>query len=185
MKIANLLVAATVIISAGLPVLAEETTTAVNVSDNVIARCPMGPGGFRGHGGGGCDKFGRLDLTDEQNEKLYQLKQKFADQIGLTKVEMKKEHRKMRDLLTQPTIDRKAVEAAHAKMNTLKTTLSNAKLAFKLDASEILTPEQRKQLRYGSFGQFGKGGSTKVSEADESSTLLSLVPDMDLDTDAN
>lgn len=185
MRIANLLAAA-VIISSGLPVFAEGTTAAVKTNDNVIARCPMGPGGsFRGHGNG-CDKFGRLDLSDEQNEKLYQLKQKFADQIGMTKVEMKRERRKMRDLLTQATIDRKAIEAAQIKLNTFKTTLANAKLAFKLDASEILTAEQRKQLRYGTFSSGWGKGQAKVSEVESESTLLSLVPDMDLDlSDAN
>ncbi len=180
MKITNLLAAAAVIMVSGLPAIAEETT-AVNANDSVVAKCPMGPGGgFRGHGSG-CDKFGRLDLSDEQNEKLYQLKQKFADQIGMTKVEIKKERRKMRDLLTQPAIDRKAVELAHGKINSLKTNLSNAKLTFKLDASEILTPEQRKQLRYGTGGGRGFGGGAKVSEADDESTLLSLLPDNDLD----
>lgn len=184
MRIANLLAVATIVVSAGLPAFAEPATT-VNVSDNVAARCPMGAGGgYHGHGGNGCHKFGRLDLSDEQNEKLYQLKQQFADQIGTTRVEIKKERRKMRDLLTQPVIDRKAVELAHGKINTLKTNLSNAKLTFKLDASEILTPEQRKQLRYGTGGGFGRGA--KVSEVDGESTLLTFMPDNEPDEfDAN
>jgi len=177
MRITNLLALAAITICTTLPTLADDAAG----NDNAIARCPMG-GSFHGHGGPrGCNKFGQLDLTDEQNEKLYQLKQKFADQIGMSKVEMKKERRKMRDLLTQSAIDRKAVEAAQAKINTLKTSLSNAKLAFKLDASEILTPEQRKQLRYGTGSSWSKGG-IKVGESDEESTFISLLPDMDLDS---
>lgn len=177
MRIVNLLVASVVTIAAAIPAIADEAT---------IARCPMGPGHGRMHGE--CDKFSRLDLTDEQNEKLYQLKEKFADQIGTTKVEIKKERRKMRDLLTQPTIDRKAVEIMQGKISSLKTSLCNAKLSFKLDASEILTAEQRKQLRYGSFGSsWGKPG-TKVSDSDTEFTLLSLLPsdiDSDMDSDLN
>jgi Spy/CpxP family protein refolding chaperone len=172
MKLANIFLATTVIITSGLPAIADEST---------IARCPTGPHGPRM---GDCHKFSRLDLTDEQNEKLYQLKEKFADQIGLTKVEIKKERRKMRDLLTQATIDRKAVEAAQSKINTLKTDLSNQKLSFKLDVSEILTAEQRKQLRYGSFGS-SWGKEARVGEAQGKSTLIGLLPDLDIDLDSD
>lgn len=174
MRFTNALMAALVITST-MPVFAEDSST--------IARCPMG-GNYHSPRPDHCNKLSKLDLTDEQNEKLYQLKQKFADQIGMTKVEMKKERRKMRDLLTQPTIDRKAVEIAQSKINALKTNLSNQKLAFKLDASEILTAEQRKQLRYGSFGPgFGRGA--KLGEAEPESTLIGLLPDFDIDLDSD
>ena len=183
MKVANLLSAAVILATSTLPALAQETRVSVG-TDNLIARCPAGPGGGRMHGG--CSAISRLDLTDEQSEKLYQARQKFADQIGVTKAELKKESRHMRDMLTQPTIDRKAVQLTQDKINTLKTSLANAKLAFKLDFSETLTAEQRKQLRYKAFTpRWGKGEHTgaKVGESmEESTSLLSSLPEtVDID----
>ena len=89
-----------------------------------------------------------LDLTDDQKEKIYNLKNKLADAVGPKRAELQSQERKLRDLLTQPTIDRSQIQGVQSKINSLRDDISNLKIAFKMDFSEQLTADQREKLRY-------------------------------------
>lgn len=115
---------------------------------------PGGPGGFKHHrfGKGGCPMFascltGANALTDDQLEKLHALKNDFLDQAGPKMVEMFRLHRQMQDGLTSANIDSKSVNDAKAKMVQTKADLENLKLDSKIKAMNVLTAEQRKELR--------------------------------------
>ena len=99
-------------------------------------------------GGGPRDGAGKMNLSNDQLEKMYQLKNKLLDDIGPKKVELQKQKRHLKDLLTQETLDRGAIEATQSKINALKADMSNIALAFKMDLNENLTAEQRQNLRY-------------------------------------
>ena len=99
----------------------------------------------------------RLNFSEEQLEKIYNLKNKLADESGPNHVELMKQKRHLKDLLTKPNLDRSAIQATQDKINKLSNELSNARLAFKMDMFEQLTPEQKQSIRYKSMKR-GHGG---------------------------
>jgi len=114
------------------------------------------PGGGQGHGG-----FG---LTDDQLEKLNSLKERYQASTAAKKAELKVDHTQLRDIMTRPDVDKSAALALQSKVNALRDDLSNQRLGFMLDASQIFTPEQRAKMRHrflarSTFGGgFGGGG---------------------------
>lgn len=114
--------------------------TRVPVKDGKFA------GGKRHHG------HAMFSFTDEQKEKVYQLKNQLSDSIGPKRLELKKQQRALRELLSQEKIDRGAVSETQSKINGLRSEISNAMLNFRVEFAEQLTPEQRKKLRYSSMG---------------------------------
>src|SRR4029453_8264497 len=74
-----------------------------------MGRCPMGGSG----GAGGPFGFlqGDLALTDDQFEKLYQLKNQFLDKAGPKMLALKTSEREMRDLMTRPAVDKAKIKA--------------------------------------------------------------------------
>lgn len=92
-----------------------------------------------------CAKF---KLTDAQKESMFQLKNKLKDELGSKKVALDTSKRKMKDLLTQPTIDKAAIQAEQQKATSLQADISNSVTSFRIASAEILTPEQRQVMRY-------------------------------------
>lgn len=115
----------------------------------------FGPGG-RGCGGGDCLRA--LNLTDEQYEKLYGIKNQFLDQIGPKMLEVRTLERHLKDLLTNPTVDAGKAKALQSKINAVKADLANAKLENKLAMLDVLTAEQRKEIRERVIKGGGRGG---------------------------
>lgn len=113
-------------------------------------------------GGGGKFKF-----TNEQLEKIYNLKNKLADESGPNFTELMKQKRHLKDLMTQEKLDRQAIVSTQDKINKLSNELSNARLSFKMELMDQLTPEQKQAIRYKSMkpghgfrhgGHHGPGG---------------------------
>ena len=135
----------------------EQSVAQTNIADRTGGPCGKGKCGahHRGFKGG-------LDLTDAQKEKLYAMKNSLKDSLGPKKLELQKNERDLRDLLTKPSIDRAAILSTQNKINDLKASISNAMIAFRADFAEALTPEQRQKLRFApSFGghrHFKHGG---------------------------
>lgn len=106
--------------------------------------------GMMGRGGGGCPLRG-LDgenaLTDEQYEKMYELKNKTLDQIGPKMLELMTASRHLRDALTQENIDDKAVKKLQNQITGLKSDVETIKLNSKVELMQSLTAGQRKALR--------------------------------------
>lgn len=107
---------------------------------------------------------GKFKFTDEQLEKIYNLKNKLADESGPNFAELMKQKRHLKDLMTQEKLDRGAIQTTQDKINKLSNELSNARLAFKMDLMDQLTPEQKQSIRYKSmkrghgFRHQGHGG---------------------------
>ncbi|MBX9668807.1 MAG: Spy/CpxP family protein refolding chaperone [Candidatus Obscuribacterales bacterium] len=99
---------------------------------------------------GGADGAARVKpkFTDEQKEKFYEMKNKMLSEVGPKKVALAEEQRLLKDLLTQDSLDRKAILGAQDKINSLRTALANVHLAYRMDIQAQLTPEQRKAIRY-------------------------------------
>lgn len=89
-----------------------------------------------------------LSLTDPQMEKMAALKDQYKTDTAAKKAELRSLHMKIRELITQPTIDRQAITSLNGRITALRNELSGARLSYMLDRAEILTPDQRGQLHH-------------------------------------
>lgn len=105
------------------------------------------------------DKKGSLKLTGEQKDKLISLKSKLKDSVQPKFVEIAKHKRAVKDLLTKETIDKQAILKEQSAINDLTAQIASEKLAFQIDASENLSPEQRQAVRRKSLAPKGKHGN--------------------------
>lgn len=99
-----------------------------------------------------------LNLSDSQLESIHQLKNKLADDLGPKKLELGKQKRTLKDLLTAKSIDKGSVRSTQDKINALRADISNSMLAFKIDFQEQLTSEQREQVRHRALSGRGHKG---------------------------
>ena len=60
---------------------------------------------------------------------------------------LKDSEREIRDLMTRPAVDKAKVKALQNTINESKAALANLRLDHKLNALDVLTEEQRKELR--------------------------------------
>lgn len=118
------------------------------------------------HGGGDLMIIKSLTETafsDEQLEKMYQIKSDFQDKAGARFVELMSQERSLRDLLTQPEFDKSKAQSIQNKINSAKADLANLHLDERMSLLAVLTAEQRKELRKNyikrmDFGMMGGGG---------------------------
>lgn len=117
------------------------------------------------HSPGGGDLMMLKSLTDtafsdDQLEKMYQIKTEFQDKVGTRMVEVMTMERNLRDLLTQPEFDKGKAQSIQSKINAAKADLANYKLDERMSLLAVLTPEQRKEVRrnYVKRMDFGMGG---------------------------
>lgn len=103
------------------------------------------------HGPGGAMLFGGLtndvSFSDDQLEKIFQLKQDCMDKTGPKMAELFAQHRALRDLLTQPNTDKSKAQEIQGKINSLRGDIANYRLEQQIGLLGVLTPEQRKELR--------------------------------------
>jgi len=105
-----------------------------------------GPGGPGGPGGHGC--FSEANkLTDDQYEKLYAIKEDLMDSMGAKMVQCKSLGRKLKDTLSAANIDTKQAQDLSSKITSLKADMTSAKMDSLIKMAQVLTPEQRKELR--------------------------------------
>ena len=120
-----------------------------------------GRGGGR-CGGGGCPWLGALDLSDDQYEKFYALKNSFMDKVGPKMLEIRTHERHLKDMMTQTTVDAKACRNLQDKINGLKADVANMKLDNRIAMHDVLNDEQRKKIRdfvvKGGRGMHHRGG---------------------------
>lgn len=121
----------------------------LQAGDELLAAAP---------GGGGAPGCCQLNLTDDQLEKMVSIKNKMRDAAGPKKLELRSSYRKLQDLLTQSSVNRAEVTALQAKINGLRTDLSNLAIASKLDGIEVLSPDQRQQIRHRYLQRQLRGG---------------------------
>lgn len=121
--------------------------------------CPMGdPGGAGGPGGPFAFLQGDLALTDEQFEKLFQIKNQFLDKAGPKMLELTSSRRELKDYLTRPQLDKVKIKELQNRINDSRAALANLCLDEKLSALAVLTEEQRKELRKRIIQGCGPGG---------------------------
>lgn len=126
----------------------------------------FGPGqGLTGYGpclSGGGPGYGpgsNLNLSKEQTDKMWQLKERQRNETSAMRYELFQKKNELRSLYTNPGADDAAILAKQKEVNALRTKLQDKMVQFKLDQRKILTPEQLKQLNESGRGfGFGRRG---------------------------
>lgn len=87
-----------------------------------------------------------VDATAEQQQKLRTIVKGFVKDVLPMREKAKAARERGRTLLTQPDLDRAAIEAFRADQMALADSFSKRVAQALADAAEVLTPEQRKKL---------------------------------------
>jgi Spy/CpxP family protein refolding chaperone len=98
-----------------------------------------------------------LDATTDQQEKLRTIMRGLVKDVVPVRERTQNARRQARELLTQTTIDRGALEKLRAEQIALADTVSKRVVQAVADAAEVLSPEQRRKLndRIPPVGSFG------------------------------
>jgi len=87
-----------------------------------------------------------VDATTEQQEKLRGVVKAAVRDLLPLRAHAQNARQQARALLTQPTIDRTAIEKFRSEQLTLADTFSKRVAQALGDAAEVLTPEQRRMV---------------------------------------
>jgi Spy/CpxP family protein refolding chaperone len=98
-----------------------------------------------------------LDATTDQQEKLRTIMRGMLKDVLPAREKAFAARRQARELLTQNTIDRGAMEKLRAEQIALADSVSKRVVQALADAAEVLSPEQRRKLndRIPPVGSFG------------------------------
>jgi Spy/CpxP family protein refolding chaperone len=108
----------------------------------------QGPGFGPGHRTGwGHEKWS--SLTPEQQTKFQELRQKFNDETTQLRGAIFTKRLELQSLWRNPKADPKAILDKEKELGTLREQLRDKAVRFKLEARNVLTPEQ--------LAQFGPG----------------------------
>lgn len=114
-----------------------------------------GPGMGMGHGAG---MYANLNLTQEQQDKMWQAREKVRNDTSAARYEMFKKRAELKNLYADPNSSDAAILAKQKEMNALKQTMQDKMVQFKLAQRKILTPEQIKKIGESGYGPgMGKG----------------------------
>jgi Spy/CpxP family protein refolding chaperone len=126
----------------------------------VYARGPgFGPGSGPGAAGtGNCPGLGGAsNLTPEQQTQMKELQQKHYNEMAPLKEEMYNLRQELRALWANPTADRTVIQAKQSEMSKLRDQMQDKMVEFRLEARNLLTPDQISAFGAG-CGKGGKGG---------------------------
>ena len=110
---------------------------------------PCGPGYGPGASGPG------LNLTPEQTQKMQALQESFFKETVSLRNELMSKKFESRSLWAQTNPDQEKILAKQREINALKAQFQEKATKHRLDARNILTPEQQAQFR--GFGGYGSG----------------------------
>ena len=125
----------------------------------------MGPGmHFAGKCGPGAMLSG-LDLSDEQVERIAELKGRSFSKFAHAKIDMVELHKQLFKELSNATIDKGNVNALAQKIKEQKSQLTDLMIEKMVAFAEVLTPEQRKKARINKIRNFlGIGAESEDEE---------------------
>ena len=124
----------------------------------------VGPGAGYGAGCGagyGAGPQG-IDLSKDQQDKMWQLREKFNNDTSALRYEMFQKRTELRTLFADPKATEAQILAKEKEVNTVMQKMHDRMVRFKLDQRKIYTPEQLKQIGErggpGFGGHHGRGG---------------------------
>jgi len=90
----------------------------------------------------------KLGLTDDQMSQLVSLKSDYKINTAKQKAELESNMKKMVLLMTAPKLDKQAILSLNEKIDSLKATRADARVDQMLSVMNIMTPQQREQMRH-------------------------------------
>lgn len=87
-----------------------------------------------------------LDATDAQKARIDPLVKQAMQDLKPLHVQLRDAHAKVLQTLTQPTVDRAALEASRAQALQLADQASKRLVQLVADVGDVLTPAQRQKL---------------------------------------
>ena len=102
-------------------------------------------GGY-GRGGYGSP-LAALNLTDEQQDKLFALQEDHRRKNSDTMSKMRSETFKLRRMYNAESVDSKSLLEQQKKVDDLRRQVLASRLEMRKQMEGMLTPEQRKQMR--------------------------------------
>lgn len=107
-----------------------------------------------------------VDLSKAQQDKMWQLKEKFNNDTSALRYEMFQKRNEMRALWTDPKASDATILAKEKEVNALMQKMHDRMIQFKLDQRKVYTPEQLKQLADRGHGRgFGGGYQGRMGGA--------------------
>ena len=110
----------------------------------------MGGYGMRGYGpgmmGGGYG-LASLNLSDEQQSKVFAIQEENRKKNFDTMSKMRGEMFQLRRMYAAENVDAKAIVEQQKKVDELRRAMLASRLEMRKQIEGVLTPEQRKQLR--------------------------------------
>lgn len=135
--ICNVLMAATL---STLPAMAANSGTTTNIEGSAVKTAVKTEGKTCASG---CNK-----LSDEQLGKLVALKNDFLKKTAPEKVELISLKRELKTDFAKPNTDKAELLSVQDKINSVKSTLADDRLAYRVDAFSVLTPAQQEQIKH-------------------------------------
>ena len=89
---------------------------------------------------------GNLALTDDQNQKIYDVECQALSKIEPAVAQLKSQQRTLQNLLTAPQLDLPQIHDLEKRINALRDSISDLALEQHLSSLALLYPDQRKQL---------------------------------------
>ena len=123
----------------------------------------QGPGfglGRRGAYGQECWGYGKgSPLTPDQNTKFQELRQKFNEETAQLRGAIITKRLELQSLWTNPKTDSKTIQDKERELRDLQNQMKDKVVQYKLEARNILTPEQLTEFGsgWGMGRDFGRG----------------------------
>jgi Spy/CpxP family protein refolding chaperone len=122
----------------------------------------FGPGGCGGQDAGFGGPMGfaaNLNLSKEQTEKMWQIKDKFHNDTQKMRYELFQKHIELKSLYADPKTDEATLLAKQKELNTLRQGMQDKMTQMKLEQRKLLTPEQIKKFSETTYGPgYGRMG---------------------------
>ncbi len=132
------------------------------LATTVFAVGPRGGGGP--HYGDLCRMHSELNLTKEQSERLWQIRERFNADTEKLRYEIFQKGLELRSLYRDPKADKATILNKQKELNALRNKLDDRRAQMRVEQREVLTPEQLDKLSqfrtgpgYGRMG-YGKPG---------------------------
>ena len=118
-----------------------------------------GPGFGPGHGRRNCaGGLGASNLTSEQQTKMQELRQKHYNEVAPFRDKMFSLRQEIRTLWSDPKADSKVIQSKTKEMSDLRDQMQDKMVQFRLEARNLLTPDQIQALGTGCGQGCGPGG---------------------------
>jgi Spy/CpxP family protein refolding chaperone len=104
-------------------------------------------GGFMGHGGGILERALRLDLTEDQEAKLREIRSGAPGALMPKQQAVIEARMAFHDLMARDDADAAALERAHDDLLDAQKQMQAAHFELRMQVREVLTPEQREELQ--------------------------------------